>query len=244
VTFRYEWQTLADAVPPAEAADALANISKIVDDLGWELTYDANAEASLGIANLNLPVVGFSVLFLGVCAAGAVKVARWRFRTPPDPVPETDEHLRGIGGWLVLVAIGLVVRPVTLVVHVVTGYEVVFQADAWASMTSPGGASYHPIWSVVLLGELLGNIGLLVFSILLLVVFFRRNRIFPKLAMAYFAFAVLFIGADAAVLPMLPNVTDEILQDGYQEFFQACIQALIWIPYMARSRRVHATFVR
>ena len=55
--------------------------------------------------------------------------------------------------------------------------------------------------------------------------------------------AVLFVGADAAVLPMLPTVTDEILQSGYQEFFQTCIQALIWIPYMARSRRVHATFV-
>ena len=33
------------------------------------------------------------------------------------------------------------------------------------------------------------------------------------------------------------------LKSGYQEFFQTCIQALIWIPYMARSRRVHATFV-
>lgn len=244
VTFRYEWQTLADAVPQAEAAGALASISKIVDDLGWELTHGGSAAAGLrGIANLNLPVVGVSVLFLGVCAAGAVKLARWRFRTPPDPAPETDAHLRGIGGWLVLVAIGLVVRPVILVAHLTTGYTAVFQADTWASLTSPGGASYHPIWSVVLLGEVLTNIGLLVFSILLLVLFFRMNRIFPKLAMAYFAIAVLTAGADAAVVPMLPTVTDEIVQDGSQELFRATIQALIWIPYLALSRRVHATFV-
>ena len=244
---RYEWKTLADAVPAAETKEALGRISKIVDGLGWELTYDPDAAARVppsGLGNLNVPVVAATLLLAAACIVAAVVVARWRFRAPPVLPSEEDIHLAGLGGWLVLVGIGCLVRPVAITVLLATNYASVFRTSIWTSLTSPGGESYHPAWAPILLGELFVNVALLVLSGLLAVLFFRRKRAFPPLAMAALALAFGFAAVDAGATRLLPEAARQAAGDGTADVGRAAVQALIWVPYFLRSRRVRATFLR
>lgn len=245
VRLSYEWETLADAVPAASAADALSRISKIVDGLGWELTHDPDFRPpATGLANLNVPAAAASLLLAAVAAAGAVRAYRWRFRAPPVLPRAEDLPLSGLGGWLVLVGIGCVVRPLTIAFHLATGSGAVFRTSEWTALTSPGGDGYHPAWAPILLGELFGNVALLVLSVLAAALYFGRKRAFPPVAVATFAFTLAFAAADAAAVRLLPESALGAGALSLGDLGRSAVQALIWVPYFSRSRRVKATFLR
>lgn len=246
VRFRYEWQTLTDAVSAADSADALARVTKIVNGLGWDLTHDPNArkpDPPKGLANLNVPVALATLLFLCLCVVGAVKAVAGAVPVLPPP-PPGDAHLAGLEGWLLLVGFGVVVRPVAILVQIVRGAPPVFELSQWTSLTSPGGASYHPVWAPLLLGEHLVNVFLLVVSVVLLVCFFGKKRIFPQLSVALFALAVVIDVLDSAAGQLLPPATRPALSEAATTGVRTLFAACVWIPYMLRSRRVRATFVR
>ena len=247
VRFRYEWNALRDAIAVAEAGPALAKISKIVDGLGWELTYDPDApvaQPTSAWADLNLPVIAATLLLLVLCAAAAVKLAKWQLTTPPLPPSPSDESLVGLGGWLALFGFGCVVRPVVILVQVATSHApTVFRSSAWSALTSPGGASYHPVWAPLLLGELFVNVALFVLSLLLVVVFFQKKRVFPPLAIATLTAMFVLSVADNAAAQFLPASVRPASAAATTEVGRAAIQGFLWIPYFVRSRRVRATFV-
>lgn len=245
VRIAYEWETLADSVPAASAPEALARISKVVDSLGWELTHDPDFRPpATGLANLNVPAVAASLLLAGVAAAGAVFAFRWRFRAPPLLPRAEDLPLSGLGGWLVLVGFGCVVRPLTIAFHLATGSGAVFLTSRWTALASPGGSAYHPAWAPILLGELFGNVVLLVLSILTAALFFAKKRAFPHVAVGTIAFTLAFAAADAAAIRLLPETALEPGARALGDLGRAAAQALVWVPYFTRSRRVKATFLR
>ncbi|MFN7985931.1 MAG: DUF3857 domain-containing protein [Thermoanaerobaculia bacterium] len=247
VRLRYEWKTLADAVAAADAPEVLAKVSKIVDGLGWELTHDPDAASRKppsGLSDVNIPAVAAALLFLGVCTAIAVRAARWRFAAPPVLPPEADVPLAGLGGWLVLFGFGCVVRPFVIAAEMATSSSAIFRTSTWNSLTSPGGGSYHPAWAPLLLGELFANVVLLVFSVLLVAVFFGKKRSFPVLAAAFLALVFAVVTADAAAARLLPETARQDDGSAAADAARAGIAALIWIPYVLRSRRVRATFLR
>jgi transglutaminase-like putative cysteine protease len=246
VKFLYSWETLADSIPAEKVPEALAQIKTISDSLGWELTHNGIVQSetkATGLANLNVSLAAITVLFAGVCAGAAVKAARWR---PPATVLASPEapQLNGIRGWLVLLAIGLVFRPLFILNNIVTNFGTSFQADAWSTLTTPGGVSFHPLWAPLIVSELLWNVFDLFFSMLLIFLFFRHRRSFPWLMIGMLVLAVLAQIADASAAPYLPTVSEPEARAGRLLAARAVVQGLIWIPYLLRSRRVRATFIR
>lgn len=161
--------------------------------------------------------------------------------------PDSDQHLRGIGGWLILVAIGLVVGPLLLLAAI---------AKNAAFLAAPGRVRAEEILpglSFLVTVQAVTNAAMLLTGLGLLVLFFRRKRSFPRLYQvwlaAFFVIALVqltfcphsaAIGVDnPAILAALARIHTTLVRTALESF----LSAAIWISYFAVSRRVRVTFV-
>ena len=148
----------------------------------------------------------------------------------------------GIGGWLILVAIGLCVQPV-LLLKAIADNVAIFDPDTWRALTTPGAPAYHPLWAPLLLGETGVNLVLFAWSGVLLYVFFAKRRGFPRLVVAYMGVSLAAVLADLALARTIPSAQAHLTASDYRQVGRSAISAAVWIPYFLRSRRVAATFV-
>ncbi len=152
-------------------------------------------------------------------------------------------NLEGLGGWLILVGLGVVLSPVRIIVQVFPIFSTVFSDGTWEALTVPGSAVYNPLWAPILLGELAVNVGSVVVWVFIAFLFFSKKSAFPKWFIGMILFTLCFIVVDAISLKsVLPNepVFDA---DTLREVTRTAIATLIWVPYMLVSKRVKATFV-
>jgi len=148
----------------------------------------------------------------------------------------------GIGGWLILVAIGLCVQPV-LLLKAIADNVAIFDPDTWRALTTPGVPAYHPLWAPLLLGETGVNLVLFAWSGVLLYVFVAKRRGFPRLVVAYMGVSLAAVLADLALARTIPSAQAHLTASDYRQVGRSAISAAVWIPYFLRSRRVAATFV-
>lgn len=153
-----------------------------------------------------------------------------------------DRQLVGIGGWLILVAIGIVLTPIGMIMELGT-YPEIFSEGIWEVLTTPESNAYHPLWAPLIIGEILINAGLLIAWLNMGFKFFTGRRDFPKWFIGIAIFSLAFIIVDALgakiVLPNEPVFDPEAVQ----QLIRALIAAAIWVPYMLVSKRVARTFV-
>lgn len=154
-----------------------------------------------------------------------------------------NNELEGISGWLILVAIGVVLSPFVLSFSYIPIYIPIFQDGTWEALTSIDSQAYHPWWGPLLIGEIAFNTAKVLASFYLIYLFFTKHYLFPKLYAAIILVTLVFIPLDAwAVTQILP---EEPMFDPAttNEFVRTLVPALIWVPYMFISKRVKATFV-
>ena len=167
------------------------------------------------------------------------------YRSPQAQVaePEAPHGPSGLGGWLVLVGIGLAVTAVRLSAFLVTTLVPVVTGDQWAQLTTPGTSSYHPFWAPLLMIETAGNLFFVGFAVTLLYLYFQKAPRFPKLFIAYLVLNLVFVTADYFLSGMIPAVAASTDNESVREIVRGLIGACIWVPYMLRSKRVKNTFV-
>ncbi len=246
LTLSYEYETLADHVLPAAATKHIKDMARASELLGFRITPPGGTTNGTGGGHVNWPVL-FAALFASVIAcAAAVRVSRPQLATAggttvPVPAPGTmarDEPV-GLGGWLILVGLGVTLSPFRILWGLSKTLPS-YGAATWASLTTPGAANYDPAWAPILMFELIGNIGLVVFYGLLIWLFFRRMRQFPTVFIWVTALGWIFFTADELLAGLVPAVDEPTNWPG---LLRQVLVALIWIAYMRRSRRVRNTFV-
>ena len=154
-----------------------------------------------------------------------------------------EKKLEGIGGWLILVAIGIVVTPIRIVMLIMTTYPEIFSTGTWEALTTQGSETYNPLWAPIIIGEILINFGLILVWLYMAYKFFTKSRDFPKWYIGIAVFSLVFIVADAFVVKLvLPNkpVFDP---DTIKELVRSVIMVVVWVPYMLVSKRVKATLI-
>ena len=156
----------------------------------------------------------------------------------PDP---SDAHLSGLGGWLLLIGLNVVISPIKIVRGIAESASA-YSMSSWHTLTSPSGGAYHALWAPFLIFDLLANLTLFGCSILLVMFFFKKRRVFPKLFVAFLLSNALIILADHFGTQLLDKQTSAI--DDTRTVTRALAACIIWIPYMFQSRRVKATFLR
>jgi hypothetical protein len=155
-----------------------------------------------------------------------------------------EKKLEGLGGWLVLVGLGIVISPLRIIGTIFPLYSKMLSNGSWEALTTPGTEAYNPLWAPILYGEMTINGGLLLAWIFIAVLFFSKKKVFPKCYIGILLFTLIFVFIDVlAIASVLPNepVFDVETTRNLSSSLIACV---IWVPYMLVSKRVKATFVR
>jgi hypothetical protein len=157
---------------------------------------------------------------------------------------EDKKQISGIGGWLILPMLGLFFAPLKLGFLLLSTFVPIFTNGAWENLTTKGTQAYHPLWAPLLIIEIIGNSAFIVFAILLLILLFRKNYLFPKLMITFLAANLIFVVLDFFIADLIPAVAKESNSESVRELLRTILAAVIWIPYFIRSVRVKNTFCR
>ena len=165
------------------------------------------------------------------------------FESAAAPPPIVNNRYRGIGGWLLLVLLGLAITPFRTLGMVITTYVPIFTSGQFSDLTDPASPNYHALWGVLLPAEVIGNMLLGAAAVVGIILMFRKSRIFPKWMIGFYLFNLAFVIADSFVAEMIPAVAAQDMSESGKEITRAVVGTAIWVPYMLVSKRVKATFV-
>lgn len=156
---------------------------------------------------------------------------------------QESKELRGLGGWLVLVGIGLFISVIRLSYNVLAVYYPIFANGTFTAVTTQGSPLYNPLWAPILISETVVNVLLTATYAYLVYLFLRKHYVFPKVYIATVVFSVIFIPLDAWICSFV-LVNQPLFDDNtLKEMVRALFGLFIWVPYMLVSKRVQATFV-
>jgi hypothetical protein len=159
---------------------------------------------------------------------------------PSNSIPAAPDGPSGIGGWLILPAIGLV-----LAVYARASSLVALAHPTMKVFTENWLGTGRVKYAAVILGRDVVNMFLLGFTIYVVALFFRKKRALPKACVILlWAGAVCALGNYAlhAISGELPR--DIMLRAGFSIGAALAIAiAVIWTAYFMKSARVKNTFV-
>lgn len=154
--------------------------------------------------------------------------------------PPNKKALVGIGGWLILVAIGQILGPLIFLSRQVTEFTKL-DSSVWT------------LYPITFYGEAALSASFFVLVIYTSYLFFKKSRFFPRYFVYSYAAAVLLFPIDSIFVALTfsaytgrpievfltPMMTPELLG----QLTGAIIFAAIWIAYIKKSKRVANTFV-
>ena len=150
---------------------------------------------------------------------------------------DSKEQPCGLGGWLILVGIGIVLGPVLMAGDIAEAIR-----DTGAIWHMPDVEEVYPMLKTAILAELVAMIAIFAASCYMIVLFFRKKRLFPKWFIALAICEIVLIPVSLLGIGALigENLFDEEMT---KIFMKTVARACIWIPYMLYSVRVKNTFI-
>lgn len=156
---------------------------------------------------------------------------------------QNENKLNGLGGWLILVGIGVVLAPLRLIYVTVQVYKPLLESGDLSNITDPSSPTYIPFAGSLFFAELAVNLAIMLAGIFAIYGFFGRKRVFPRFYSGYLMFCLAFLIIDTLVSAKI-FATENVLDSGtIGNIVGSTISTAIWVPYLMVSKRVKATFV-
>jgi hypothetical protein len=180
--------------------------------------------------------------FCAKCGASFNNEANTATTTQSTPALQKYDK---IGGWLVLVAIGLFITPFLLAYGVFDS----------VSLLSDGGLevmnSVVPGLGSAIAFELVLDTILVFVALYLIFLFKDKKKTFPKYYIWYLGASVAYLILDYIILASLSTTNSEMqailnstLEESLGSLIGTTIVSAIWIAYMLKSKRVAGTFTK
>jgi hypothetical protein len=245
MTIDYDYQALTNFIPVSRMTAHLSALDRMENVLTYTLQWQ-NLALINNTSQFNWPIFFVATIYAVLFTVGASLLCRYQYRpsTMPSVPPLLPGHrLNGLGGWLILVGLRLILVPIQLGALFFRELGP-YSAWRWHNLTDAAGMSYHPAWGPLLTFELLGRISTLILSLIAVVLFFQKRRIFPFWFIALLLSDALFVAGYAIGVQFLKSVMPGLTAKLPFMVMAAGLSCSIWIPYALISRRVKATFVR
>jgi transglutaminase-like putative cysteine protease len=239
ITIHYNFETFQDNVPVKYLATYLKDRRKMEDILSYSVYWAPAGSATTppkSSGALNWLAIGLALMV----AAFFIYEALQFYKRPSLPAKE-PLILHPISGWLILVGIGTVLRPFTITIKLFSSS--IFAYSTWQALARlPNATGNLTVLELIVCVELIVNVFLIVYSVLLLFLFFKRRNTFP-VAMIYFLLInLLFVFIDTLLTHFVFKHTEFSYADT-TELLQAFVAGAIWTPYFLRSQQVKETFI-
>jgi len=233
LSLKYKFSYLKGFVPVEKLGEFKQDIKQLTDnDLGYDVSVPGGGEDDRA-ANFNQWM--FNLALLLVLIMGGAGFMIYRTETP-GILFAYGGTFTPIGGWLVLVAIGLFITPVWALVNLSNGNY--FNLNVWNNF---GTYSYKTGLRTHFAFEMVGHVIFFCLSIFCLVLFLKKRDVLPRYIIGYFAFGVVF---NVANMIFISNVSHFKVPEAYSTaIIRSCVTAAIWIPYFIVSTRVKETFI-
>ncbi|MEO3403562.1 DUF3857 domain-containing protein [Mucilaginibacter sp. CAU 1740] len=227
----YKLSFLKDNVPVNKLDEYRADIKKLNNtSLGYSFSYTPDEAARP--STINSALVGVAVL----AVFGLIFLAVWLYqRETPGIVFAYGSTFVPIGGWLILVALGLVGTVIVTASSLISADY--FSLHKWSLYHS---TSHDLNFKLLLVVEMLGNLILMVYALFCLVLLLNKRDILPSFITGYFIFGLVFFVADYI---LAATIGAKLAEAALNPLVRSVIIAAIWIPYFRKSSRVHETFI-
>jgi transglutaminase-like putative cysteine protease len=232
--FTYTYNLDSSYVPTKDYIAFHGQQDKINDDLVYQFTWNPGAALPKSSGRMVSWAVVACLCILAIM--GAFLLYRW---DPASHVAASPVHY-GIDGFLVLPAIGISLSPLLRLFQMFTNDGVFFRLP-WLLYT----AYPHKALGVISYGLFAQwfNISMLVFSVVLAVLFFKRRTSAPFLFKMFYFSAVAGLFLDFYFYHKLELESLSGMPYPMKDLMQAVVGALIWIPVFHFSDKVKHTFV-
>jgi hypothetical protein len=224
----YAYRTFQDYIP-AEATGLWSKDLKVITaDLNLRMT--RNGLVGEGTGKLSWLSVMIALVFIALFGWLALKC--WRYS--PDRPGVAGLRPRPIGGWLILIAVGIFLSPLIVLYTLAAGPY--FHQAIWTSLRVTPRAGLG--LCVVLM--IAGSCFLLVCTVLEVILFVKRRDLFPGIFILTLLVNLALLVFDSVAARHFFGTGTTADLDGIT---RAVIYAAVWIPYMRLSERVRNTFV-
>ncbi|WP_212000800.1 DUF3857 domain-containing protein [Chitinophaga sp. HK235] len=239
IILSYQLKTFQDHVPVAFLSQYTREIKEIQSTTSLDLTYKP---AFMRAPNRPAVQGNWLAIVLALLAMAVfTHLAILYYRHSNLPVQHPLEPLP-IGGWLSLLAIGLVFSPMSDFWYLCNAD--VFKYDVWVTVSSRKDLGNISLVQLYLIGEIIIKAFLLCYSILLAVLFFNRRDTFPFALATYYFITILYLFAGN-------HLNDYYFGEGGTQkniwgqgsLVWPMARMALWIPYLRMSPRAKATFI-
>ncbi|QIL42124.1 DUF2569 family protein [Pedobacter sp. HDW13] len=235
LTLTYYYQNFNDSLQPNSINDYIKDSKEILNTLSYSIYWKGGtADAENNGLNLQLLAVAFLVFLLTTFIA----IYGYTRRTAFDI--ESIKNAWKLGGWLVIPGIGITLNPLIILVSAVK--ENLYSNRIWEGIQS---SPHSFLLNASVIFTLVFNVILFVFSMFILVSFYKRRDFFPKYYIIFliFSFAVTLLDTVGSIyLHKLMN-KEALNPSEFLSVLRIGIFAGIWIAYFLKSERVKQTFV-
>ncbi|MBT1688988.1 DUF3857 domain-containing protein [Dawidia soli] len=230
LTLTTYYTTLQPDIAATDYERFIKDHQQMAENMSYTLTYNKHVFST---AARTWPELLVALLALG---GGIVLVIWLYYRYDPKPAYST-EYAEQISGWLVLLSIGLIISPFTLL------------NDMWEQRELMSGqlpmslfAIGRPGLAIFLIVMQVYSIVQVLFLILVIVLFFQRRSSTPRIASIFYGVTCLVVIVNTVVAHALAE-DGAAETDNSGELIRAIIAAAVWIPYLNISDHVKRTFV-
>ena len=145
----------------------------------------------------------------------------------PEAQAQLKPEPKGIAGWLIIPAIGLVLAPIKSAAMLFMGLSMI-------QSFAPELTSDPRLWLSGLI-----DIAMIIATVIVAVLFFKRRQVAVRAIIALMLASVV-----ANLVQVLLNAAmfKEVDVDTIKPVIHACVFGAIWIPYFLKSKRVKNTF--
>ena len=227
----YRFSYLKNYIPVEQLDQYNADAKNIKDN---ELSYSFNylpGDVSASY-NTNYWMV-LLVVALGLAAAG-IFAYLYHIKTP-EVVFEKGATFVPLGGWLIVVAVGLAISALLIMGTIINGSY--FNLDIWKGLK---GAKNETGIKLLVVFEAIFNTLLLCYTVFCLILLLNKRDILPAYIKWLYISSVIFIVIDAIAGLLIGT---EISDDVVKNIVRSIIAAAIWVPYFILSTRVRETFI-
>lgn len=241
LTYTYEAQ--ARSISPEDFDQYRSHVNEARNELYYSIYYDNESEAIEPEAPEEQAepnsAIGYMLwgtgLSLGSLCAIACSLLAFFFWNPNERTPNSTSYV-GIGGWLILPVIGLVLGPFIYAYQTLSFFTPLDEMAGYLTNEEVfiGFRLYYAT------GAFVGSFGF-VLSLLCLVFLFSKRTAFPYLFIITLIFNLVSLVLIFVLEEALPDLDKE---PDLQALPRTIISTLIWASYMLRSDRIKATFVR